>query len=67
MQIPNIQEAMSWQDHLNDEERAELDAAEAAFEAAQKEIAPIKAHRSAVRRKLKIRCDMRMIRAKPDA
>lgn len=66
MQIANIQEVMSWQDHLNDDERAELAAVEAAFTKAQEALDPIKAKRNAVRRKLKIRCDARMLRAKPD-
>ena len=60
----NIQSGMSWQDFLTDEERAELEAAEAAFERAKAALEPVKAERDATRRKLKARCDMRMFRAK---
>ncbi|KII16300.1 hypothetical protein OO25_07335 [Phaeobacter sp. S60] len=64
MRFMGIQTRMAWQDFLTDEERQELEAAEADFAAAKKALDPVKARRDATRKKLKIRCDMRMHRAK---
>ncbi|WP_143815092.1 hypothetical protein [Brevirhabdus pacifica] len=60
----SIQTRMAWQDFLTDEERAELEAADAKFAEAQRALEPVKADRDATLRKLKIRCDARMRRAK---
>lgn len=51
---------MSWQDHMTDEEREELEAARAAKEG------PIR-HYNAVWRRIKVRCDARVRRLKERA
>ncbi|MHA3913826.1 hypothetical protein [Halovulum sp. GXIMD14793] len=55
---------MAWQDHLTDDERAELKAAMDAYASAKAALVPAKADRDAVIRRLKIRCDARMRRAR---
>lgn len=64
MRTMSIQPRMAWQDFLTDDERRELDAAQEAFDRAKQALEPIKAERDATLRKLKIRCDARMRRAK---
>ena len=60
------EDAPSWFDLVTDDERRELALAEQAFADAKKALEPVKAERDATIRRLKIRCDARMRRAKED-
>lgn len=55
---------MKWQDFLTPDEQEELAAAENALTMAMRSVDPVKERRNAVRKKLKVRCDARRLRAR---